>query len=113
MTPEAPCCAQAWAKATGNEVHYADSGAWKWRTQSLARVPEPDSAQWLAEIVEMLTGLKFVRINDDLLGAAKGRFVVAITRGDFPEWEPTHGGPDLRRALCAAFSGKPCQRKDG
>ena len=103
MTPD--CCTQAWAKATGHEV-FEHEGMWAYsKGERLIKddwgVPTPTSAEWLAEITEASEIFKF---------ANEGRYGI---RTEFFLAEKWHNGraPDLRRAICAALNGTPCERK--
>ena len=110
MTPD--CCKRAWAKATGRGPLFIHGGAWAVRNEEpygadgpVSWVPKPTSAEWLAEIVE---AADYCVINV---------FVKAPCEVDlsFPhgaqDVEHRASGPDLRRALCAALNGSPCERE--
>ena len=102
MTPD--CCTQAWAKTTGHKIIQHLPDATKYCVPGAERcersAPAPTSAEWLAEIVEAagFYGLWWQSSNQVV-----AHFTV--------ESYPARGlGPDLRRALCAALNGKPCER---
>ena len=110
MTP--PCCTRAWAKAHGiPETKLRDRSS-HWATYwthveseddqiAIGKgIPKPTSAEWLAEIVEAARDLQ--------VDTNKHRTRCAVWVKD--QWE-FGNGPDLRRALCAALNGKPCERK--
>ena len=107
MTP--PCCTRAWAKATGRGPLFIHGGAWAVRNEEpygadgpVSWVPKPTSAEWLAEIVEAASAFVLAPEVDP----SKGVFFGASFRGrHFANF-----GPDLRRALCAALNGSPCER---
>ena len=105
MTP--PCCTRAWAKATDHEV-FEHEGMWAYlKGERLLKdewgVPAPTSAEWLAEIVEAASAF----VLDPEVDPSKGVFFGASFRGrHFANF-----GPDLRRALCAALNGSPCERE--
>ena len=91
MTP--PCCTRAWAKATGRGPLFIHGGAWAVRNEEpygadgpVSWVPKPTSAEWLADCIQA-KGLAWIH-----------------------DWLPTNY-PDLRRALCAALNGSPCERE--
>ena len=105
MTP--PCCTRAWAKATGRGPLFIHGGAWAVRNEEpygadgpVSWVPKPTSAEWLAEIVEAGCSPTKIKLHGEVAW-------VAIWEDD-EECDPA---PDLRRALCAALNGKPCERK--
>ena len=100
---EAPCCAQAWSKATNKRISPHVKGGWYYkRGRAFEAVPAPDSAEWLADIVEATDHIQITAV-----GNGYNLFDVDMEiRG-----KALHGnGSDKRRALCAAFSGKPCER---
>ena len=101
MTP--PCCTRAWAKATGESPWAA------WR-------PAPTSAEWLADIVEAGTVLLYEVVLVKAGEPAETRMVtIYFPAGKINGGNKRNGfrgtGPDLRRALCAALNGSPCERK--
>ena len=107
MTPR--CCDRAWAKATGHEV-FEHEGMWAYlKGERLLKdewgVPAPTSAEWLAEIVEALW--RFETDHTVSIDPAIRIFVRFRVKGE----QASAFGPDLRRALCAALNGSPCERK--
>ena len=124
MTPD--CCTQAWAKATNHEIHNSEAMTgsrpevvawWKktwWWTHPVHKsleVPSPASAEWLADCVQAM--------------ATKGAAVSIQQHHENKDWIVEWGhwsdphtyaidrktSPDLRRALCSALNGKPCERQ--
>ena len=113
MTP--PCCDRAWAKATGKVARY-DTVQRMW-VQGYTRwmVPKPKSAEWLAEIVEAGTVLLYEVVLVKAGEPAETRMVtIYFPAGKINGGNERNGfrgtGPDLRRALCAALNGAPCER---
>ena len=112
MTP--PCCTRAWEKATGqSRLRKGFTNHWYWEddlgphadTRGRShRVPAPTSAEWLAEIVEAAHYMAIGHI-------AKGVSVTWTPRSPMHPMPQVGRAPDLRRALCAALNGTPCERK--
>lgn len=107
MTPD--CCTRAWAKATDTNLELVNPKVrlvhelfWGWRGTKgkVVKAPKPTSAEWLADIVEAGCSPTKIKWHDETAW-------VAIWEDD-EECEPA---PDLRRALCAALNGSPCERK--
>ena len=115
MTPD--CCTRAWAKATGHEIHNSEAMTgsrpevvawWKktwWWTHPVHKsleVPAPTSTEWLANVIETAEIFKHAIRPDK---SVQTEFYEAGAG-----WH-SGIGPDLRRALCAALNGSPCERK--
>ena len=115
MIPD--CCTRAWAKATGRGPLFIHGGAWAVRNEEpygadgpVSWVPKPTSAEWLVNIVEAADYL-------ELVVDATSHATIGLVGQPF-NWPADQAppvskgtGPDLRRALCAALNGKPCERE--
>ena len=115
MTPA--CCDRAWVKAhntkavTCDRSSFCDEG-WYPETaefmhsthaHGMSGIPDAESAEWLAEICEAAQILRIHRGMGDTL---------VIWGTILPEATESNGvDVNLRRALCAALNGKPCERK--
>ena len=120
MTP--PCCDRAWAKATGRGPLFIHGGAWAVRNEEpygadgpVSWVPKPTSAEWLSQIVEAATVLLYEVVLVKAGEPAETRMVtIYFPAGKINGGNERNGfrgtGPDLRRALCAALNGAPCER---
>ena len=117
MTP--PCCTRAWAKAHGiPETRLRDRSS-HWATYwthveskddqiAIGKgIPKPTSAEWLAEIVEASEYLAVSLTPEGTYCAVWGKRNVAPSDYHISQRD----GPDLRRALCAALNGSPCERE--
>ena len=115
ITP--PCCSQAWAKATGKELTDLSSTETSniWAHGDIATgwklVPDAESAEWLAEIVEAAHYTEFYQMTLKSHGRISASVSVCDTATNPSVNREGVIAPDLRRALCAALNGSPCKRK--